>query len=105
MVPMLLPLLWVLRAADAGAPPNVCVDACETLRWGYAQLGIRAELHVTTITAGKTLPPGTQFPLRRGSSTLLCTTTSEAADHVVTGNPWMLRRPPDHQRAGRNLAA
>jgi hypothetical protein len=34
MVPMLLPLLWVLRAAGAGAPPNVCVDACETLRWG-----------------------------------------------------------------------
>jgi len=60
---------------------------------------------VTTITAGKTLPSGTQFPLRRRSSTLLYTTASEAADHVVTGNPWMLQRLPGHQRAGRNLAA
>lgn len=60
---------------------------------------------VTTITAGKTLPPGTQFPLRRGSGSMAYTTTREAANQVVTGNPWMLQRLPDHQRAGWNLAA
>jgi hypothetical protein len=69
-VPMLLPVLWVLRAADSGAPPNVCVSACQTLRFAYAQLGIRAELHAVELTvddsSGTTFERGTGMPSWEG---------------------------------------
>lgn len=42
LVELVLPYLWV-SIAD-GNPANVCVDACQTLRNAYGQLGVRAEL-------------------------------------------------------------
>lgn len=42
LVELVLPYLWV-SIAD-GHPANVCVDACQTLRNAYGQLGVRAEL-------------------------------------------------------------
>jgi hypothetical protein len=44
LVPMMLMTLWVLRAAESGAPPNVCADACQTLRYAFAQFGIDTQL-------------------------------------------------------------
>jgi hypothetical protein len=44
LVPMMLMALWVLRAAESGVPPNVCVDACQTLRYAFAEFGIEAQL-------------------------------------------------------------
>lgn len=44
LVPLMLMTLWVLRAAESGAPPNVCVDACQTLRYAFAQFGVEAQL-------------------------------------------------------------
>jgi hypothetical protein len=41
---MMLVNMWVLRAAESGAPPNVCVDACQTLRYALGQFAIGAEL-------------------------------------------------------------
>ncbi len=41
---MMLVNLWVLRAAESGTPPNVCVDACQTLRYALGQFAIGAEL-------------------------------------------------------------
>lgn len=44
LVPMMLMTLWVLRAAESGVPPNVCVDACQTLRYAFAEFGIEAQV-------------------------------------------------------------
>jgi hypothetical protein len=44
LVPMMLITLWVLNAAESGLPPNVCVDACQTIRHALAQFGIEAQL-------------------------------------------------------------
>ncbi|MBA2811509.1 hypothetical protein E0500_030290 [Streptomyces sp. KM273126] len=43
LVELVLPYLWV-ALADGRVPANVCVDACQTLRNAYGQLGVRAEL-------------------------------------------------------------
>ncbi|MFC9916540.1 hypothetical protein [Streptomyces sp. NPDC059862] len=43
LVELVLPHLWV-SIIDGSAPANVCVDACQTLRNAYGQLGVRAEL-------------------------------------------------------------
>ena len=42
LVPLLVPILW-LHHVD-GLPGNLCVDAAYTLRYAYAQFGIRAEI-------------------------------------------------------------
>jgi hypothetical protein len=44
LVPLLLLNLWVVHEVRAGAPPNVCVDACQILRYAFGQFGILAEL-------------------------------------------------------------
>ncbi|QCD60291.1 hypothetical protein [Streptomyces hawaiiensis] len=43
LVELMLPHLWV-SIIDGSIPANVCVDACQTLRNAYGQLGVRAEL-------------------------------------------------------------
>ncbi|MER5509322.1 hypothetical protein ABT052_28895 [Streptomyces sp. NPDC002766] len=42
LVELVLPYLWA--AIADGNPSNICVDACQTLRNAYGQLGVRAEL-------------------------------------------------------------
>lgn len=43
LVELVRPHLWV-PIVDGSIPANVCVDACQTLRNAYGQLGVRAEL-------------------------------------------------------------
>jgi hypothetical protein len=42
MIPMLLLNLWVMNNVRAGMPPNMCVDACQVLRYALGQFGIRS---------------------------------------------------------------
>ena len=66
LVPMLLPALWVLKSSERGDPANACVDACMTLRYGYGQLGIRADLQFVDLvvqdSAGRTVMHGNPQP-------------------------------------------
>lgn len=71
LVPMLLPTLWTVAAAKGGVPQNICVGACETLRYAYGQLGIRAELRAVQLTvddpAGNIALYGTLEPSWEGT--------------------------------------
>jgi hypothetical protein len=46
----LLPNLWAGIAQESGAPANIRVDSCLTLKYAYGQLGIRAELALADLT-------------------------------------------------------
>ncbi|MFJ4931573.1 hypothetical protein [Streptomyces sp. NPDC088736] len=50
LVELLLPQLWAGIAEESGAPANICVDSCLTLKYAYGQLGIRAELALADLT-------------------------------------------------------
>jgi hypothetical protein len=50
LVELLLPNLWAGIAQESGAPANICVDSCLTLKYAYGQLGIRAELALADLT-------------------------------------------------------
>ncbi|MGI5192105.1 hypothetical protein ACQEVY_00300 [Streptomyces sp. CA-288835] len=49
LVELLLPNLWAGIADESGAPANICVDSCLTLKYAYGQLGIRSELALTDL--------------------------------------------------------
>jgi hypothetical protein len=71
LVAMLLPTLWVLKSAERGDRANACVDACLTLRYGYGQLGIRADLQFVDLvvqdSAGNTIMHGNPQPTWDGT--------------------------------------
>ncbi|MGW4981251.1 hypothetical protein [Streptomyces mirabilis] len=54
LVELLLPNLWAGIADESGAPANICVDSCLTLKYAYGQLGIRSELALTDLIVRET---------------------------------------------------
>jgi hypothetical protein len=62
--------MWVLRAAESGAPPNVCVGACQTLRYALGQFAIGAELAAVDLVVDDPgrAPPFTGLPSLHGTA-------------------------------------
>jgi hypothetical protein len=50
MLPMLLVTLWTVHEVRAGAPSNVCVDACQVLRHAFGQFAVPAGLAAAEVT-------------------------------------------------------
>ncbi|MDQ0945988.1 hypothetical protein [Streptomyces sp. V1I1] len=66
LVELLLPNLWAGIADEVGAPANICVDSCLTLKYAYGQFGIRSELALADLVVreanGNSVLHGTPEP-------------------------------------------
>lgn len=60
LVELVLPFLWA-AISDGRVPANICVDACQTIRNAYGQLGVRAELLPVSVAIRKKNGTGTSY--------------------------------------------
>ncbi|MFJ1611034.1 hypothetical protein ACIOHS_48320 [Streptomyces sp. NPDC088253] len=124
LVELLLPNLWAGIAQESGAPANICVDSCLTLKYAYGQLGICAELALADLTLreanGDGVRHGTPEPswnddgaVFNGHCILLLPDSGRHVDATVgqfakvrePGGPWyriLAGRPYPGQRRGAN---
>lgn len=93
MLPMLLLDLWVTLSAQSGSPPNVCVDACQTLRYAYGQFGIRAELVAVDLAVDE-----------QGRATAVCGTPNPSWEGTELDGHCVVWLPQLHRFADPTLA-